>query len=397
MAANPSWALRGWSAFTWVAAPLLQRHLRKRIARGKEDPARWREKLGETAALRPDGSLIWLHAVGLGEVLALRGLIHKLNALAPDLSFLVTSNTLGSAQVFAENLPPRTRHQFAPIDTPQAARRFLDHWRPDLAIWAEQELWPGLVLRTDQRGIPLAMVNARMNAVSFTKRKKAAALYADALARFALVSAQDKATAQHLTALRAKAVRVDGSLKVIAPPLAGQRQTDLDGLVWVLASSHPADEAVAIAAHRKVLETNPNAVLVIVPRNVGRAAQISSILPEGDAFRVVDTLGALGDWYRTATMACIGGTFGDTEGHNPWEAVQLDCAVAHGPRTANFAADYVALADTAVAVRDADTLAAAVLRADHAALSAAAKRVLMQKQGQFDVICADLLHLMERS
>ena len=164
-----------------LAAP---RHLQKRLAKGKELPDRWREKLGEPTLPRPDGPLIWLHAVGLGEVLALRGLIAAL-AERSEAQFLVTSTTRASAEVLAANLPPRTRHQFLPLDAPGYLHRFLDHWQPSLSVWAEQDLWPGAVAAASARGIPLALVNARMNADAYARRRHWRGLYADLLARFA--------------------------------------------------------------------------------------------------------------------------------------------------------------------------------------------------------------------
>jgi hypothetical protein len=125
------------------------------FAPGKELADRWREKLGQATAARPEGPLVWLHAVGLGEVLALRGLIAAMAELAPEVEFLVTSTTRGSAEVLAGNLPPRTRHQFLPLDAPRYLARFLDHWRPALSVWAEQDIWPGAVVATARRGIPL--------------------------------------------------------------------------------------------------------------------------------------------------------------------------------------------------------------------------------------------------
>ena len=166
-------------------------------------PDRWREKLGHPSAPRPDGPLVWMHAVGLGEVLALRALVARLHASRPDAQVLITSTTRASAGVLATNMPPRCRHQFLPLDTPGAARRFLDHWRPDLAVWAEQDLWPGLAWRTARRGIPLALVGARMNARAYRARARAAWLYRDLYARFVLVSAQDEGTAARLSRLGA--------------------------------------------------------------------------------------------------------------------------------------------------------------------------------------------------
>ena len=206
--------LRLYLGLTGAAAPFATRHLKKRLLRGKEAPDRWREKLGETALPRPEGPLIWMHAVGLGEVLALRGLIDAMRAVRPDLHFLVTSSARASGEVFDRNRPPNTVHQFLPLDTRPFIRRFLDHWRPDLSVWAEQDLWPGFVVETHARGIPLAMINARMDARAFASRRRAARLYGDLYARFALIAAQDEATASHLRALApGRAVAVMGSLK----------------------------------------------------------------------------------------------------------------------------------------------------------------------------------------
>jgi len=203
-------ALRGYLAASYLIPLLAPTLLRRRLKRGKEHPTRWHEKLG-----RAVGPLVWLHAVGLGEVLSLRGLITAMAAARPDLSFLVTSTTAISANVFAKNAPPRTIHQFLPLDAPQYRRRFLDHFRPDLCIWAEQDLWPGMVSDLGRRTIPQCIVAARMNARSFSSHQKAKGLYRDLYGAMTLITAQDPQTAEHLKALGA-AVEVTGSLKPAA-------------------------------------------------------------------------------------------------------------------------------------------------------------------------------------
>ncbi|MDQ2094428.1 3-deoxy-D-manno-octulosonic acid transferase [Rhodalgimonas zhirmunskyi] len=419
MAKAPGLALRGWLGLTRAIGPLLPRHLRKRIARGKEDPVRWREKLGHASAERPAGRLVWLHAVGLGEVLALRGLIAKLAMLEPDLHFLVTSGTRGAADAFARNLPPRTIHQFAPLDAPGPARRFLAHWRPDLSIWAEQEVWPGLVYRIDQAGIPLALVNARMNDTSFTKRARIAALWRDILPRFALVSAQDSATAAHLSTLGARDVRTDGSLKSIAPPLAdlphdrAELETEIGTRrVWLAASTHAPDEAAALAAHARLLQDDPQTLLILAPRYPERAEEVlSQIKAAGlSAARrsakapitaqtqvyLADALGEMGLFYRLAPVAFVGGSMGAVEGHNPWEPAQLNCAVLHGPRVANFAADYAALdgAGAAACVDDADALYQALTWPDLAEMPGRAQTLIAARQTAMDGLAADLAQMI---
>jgi 3-deoxy-D-manno-octulosonic-acid transferase len=265
-------------------APLAVPLLRRRLARGKEDPERWREKLGEATLPRPEGRLAWLHAVGLGEVLALRGLVTEMAERAPDLSFLLTSTARSSALAAGRNLPPRTVHQFLPLDLPGPRRRFLDHWRPDLSVWAEQDLWPGLVVETARRGIPLALVNARMNADAYRRRAPARGLFAPLLRSFRLIAAQDGTTARHLEALGAPPpVAVTGSLKPAAPPLAddpaarGAAVAAFAGRpLWLGASTHAEDEAAAFAAHRTVLARASETLLVLVPRVPARGAEIAA-------------------------------------------------------------------------------------------------------------------------
>lgn len=409
------WQVAAYRAATRAMTPLAAALLRRRLARGKEDPARWREKLGEASAPRPEGRLVWLHAVGLGEVLALRGLIAEMSRQSPALHFLITSSARSSAQVLAANLPPRTIHQFLPIDAPRYLRRFLAHWSPDLSIWAEQDLWPNAVALADAAGIPLALVNARMNAQAFARRQKARGLYADLLSRFRLVAAQDADTARHLAALGAPAPQVTGSFKAAAPPLAVDHAalTSLQPFLatrspWLLASSHPEDEAVALAAAPRIFAEDPSALLIVIPRDPPRGAEIAAaaralglattLQSAGEAptaaLHVADAFGTLGLWYRLCPVSLIGGTFGPTEGHNPWEAAALGSAILHGPQVANFASDFAAL-DGAGAARPvtAETLAEALAQ-KHAPMAARAKALSDAAQGSLAPLARDLLGLM---
>lgn len=387
--------------------------LRKRRARDKEHPARWREKLGKNLAPRPDGPLIWLHAVGLGEVMSLRGLILRMAAADPALSFLVTSTTAASAQVFAANLPPRTHHQFLPIDAPRYRRGFLDHFRPDLAIWTEQDIWPGLVSDAARRGIPQAVIAARMNAASHAAHHKARSVYRDLYRAMALVTAQDQATADHLSALGAPAVRVTGSLKPACPPLThdpdalARLQSAVKGRrIWATAPSHSEDETLALAANDMLRAAAPDTLLIIAPRDPARSDTIAATLPapvkrrsrnalpdQSDPVWLCDTFGDLGLVYRLADTVLIGGTNGAIEGHNPWEAATLDTAILHGPRTGNFASDFSLLdhAGAARRITDAATLATALQ--DTAPLAAKARAVIAKAAASTDALADDLLAL----
>ena len=349
-------------AVTTLIAPLLGLHLKKRVKHGKEHSDRWREKQGFAGRERPKGSLIWLNAVGLGEVMALRGLIMALNDRNPKLQFLVTSSTLISASTFANNLPPNTIHQFLPLDSPAYNRRFLDHWMPNLAIWSEQDIWPGTVHQTLRRGIPQALINARMNEKSYRIRAFIRPLYRGTYKKLSLISAQNHSSAASLEALGApKKVRNDGSLKPNCPPLFFNADAQnklikqkLDKIIWLAASCHPEDENIALAAQQILLAKNKDHLLILAPRNPNRT---SEILTKLGAFNVkvrslgelpdkkteiylADTFSEMGLWYTNSKFALIGGTFSAVEGHNPWEALQLGCGVMHGPHFANFSADF---------------------------------------------------------
>ncbi|MCF1709477.1 3-deoxy-D-manno-octulosonic acid transferase [Tabrizicola sp. J26] len=409
LAATHALGLRAW------------KHIESRRKRGKEHADRWREKGANQMAPRPEGPLIWMHAVGLGEVLALRGLIEALAEARPDLHFLVTSSARASGEVFDRNRPPRTIHQYLPLDVPVFRKRFLDHWRPDLAVWAEQDLWPGFVVETARRGIPLAMINARMNARSYASRRKARPLYADLYRRFAYIAAQDDATADHLRALApGLVVAVTRSLKAACAPLADSPdrpvvEAQLTGRrPWCAASTHAEDERVALAVQARRFAADPASLLILAPRLPTRAREIAldceahgltyAFRSEGQlpapatAVWIADTFGEMGLWYRLCPVSLIGGSFGPVQGHNPWEAVRLGSAVLHGPETANFAADYAQLESAGATrlVTDAATLETALDAADLRDIAARASALQESAAGGIITLSDRLLDLMPR-
>ena len=151
-----------YAAATGLLEPLAPALLRRRARAGKEEPTRLTERLGRGTLARPEGPLVWLHGVSVGESLSLLPLIGAIRAARPDLAILVTSGTITSANVLEKRLPQGVIHQFAPVDAPGAAARFLDHWRPGAAVFVESELWPNLIGAAARRGVRLALVSARM-------------------------------------------------------------------------------------------------------------------------------------------------------------------------------------------------------------------------------------------
>ncbi len=413
-----------------VLQPVMRAVLKRRIRQGKDDPARAGEKLGQPTVPRPDGPLVWVHAVGLGEVLALRPLIDALQVARPGLTVLVTSTARSSAQVIARNLPPGALHQMLPLDGPDFMRRFLDYWRPALSVWSEQDLWPGAISDTAARGIPLAYVNARMNAASFASRARLAGLYRDMLRTFDLVCAQDAESAAHLRLLGADAVAEMRSLKPAAPPLRVDKN-ELESLrhelagrrVWVAASTHAADEVVVIAAQQRLWAVDRAWLLILTPRLPARADEIAAVLDAAGlgfvqrsrsrsrsgaigretAVLLADSFGELGLWYRLAESAYVGGSLGGAGGHNPWEAICLGVPVICGPDTANFRADYAELAALGLARQIPSGDAAAQRLADEVARSAGlgggdgARALVQSARLEVDGLAQKLVQLMDVS
>ena len=176
---------------TRALAPLAPFLLHRRSLRGKEHPERAGERLGIASQPRPSGALVWVHGASVGECMAALPLIEALLAEA-RCNVLVTSGTVTSAKIMSERLPARALHQFVPIDTPAATAHFLDYWRPQVGLFVDSDIWPNLVLGAKERGVRLALINARMSKRSFEGWRLAPASAGVLLAAFEACLAQDE-------------------------------------------------------------------------------------------------------------------------------------------------------------------------------------------------------------
>ncbi len=378
--------LSSYRALTALGAPLISIHLKRRRARGREHQDRFGERMGRASRQRPTGVLVWVHAASVGEAQSSLTLIGRLLAARPDIHILVTTGTVTSGALMENRLPAKCLHQFAPVDRRAWVRSFLRHWKPDLGIWVESELWPNLVAESAARRMPMALVNARMSDRSFQNWKRARALIRHMLRAFDVCFGQTEDDARRFAELGARRVLSAGNLKAAAPPLPA----DLDELekfqhliagrpVWIAASTHPGEEEIVLDAHAKLARRHPDLLTLLAPRHPGRCDDVAALvaarglglarrsaaeLPGPDsAVYLIDTIGELGLFYRLAGIALIGGSLIDGyRGHNPVEAAQLDAAILHGPDMTNHAAIAAALANAgaAITVRDSDAIADAV-------------------------------------
>jgi 3-deoxy-D-manno-octulosonic-acid transferase len=351
-----------------------ERKLTERVAEGKEDPLRLDERRGIAARPRPEGKLIWFHAASVGESLALLELVRQLLAERRDLTILVTTGTVTSAGVMAERLPPRALHQYVPLDARAFVRSFLDHWRPDIAVWTESELWPALICETHARGIPMMLLNARMSKASHDRWRFLRGMVRSLLNRFERALVQDDLTEIYLRRLGMPTDRMEvtGTLKEGAAALPvntaelESMRAEIGGRpVWVAASTHAGEEEKVLEAHRLAMRTNPRLLLILVPRHPNRGDEIAGLLegggwaftrrsigegPEAEApVYLADTMGELGLWYRLAPVSFVGGSWEPIGGHNPFEPAALGSAILHGPYVTNFVDIYQRLTEARAA------------------------------------------------
>jgi 3-deoxy-D-manno-octulosonic-acid transferase len=406
--------------FSGAAAPAIWIYLEFRKARGKEDADRFGERLGHAGLKRPNGPLVWAHAASVGESLSLLPLIGRLVSDRPGLTVLVTTGTVTSAGLMAERLPDGAFHQYIPVDRIPCVRRFLDHWKPDLTLWAESEFWPNLITETVVRKIPIVLINGRISPRSYSGWQRFASLIKKLLSGFDLCLGQTEADTERLRQLGAGTVRHVGNLKFAVPPLPADNEMlakfekGLAGRpLWLAASTHAGEEKIAAHVHRRLKVKHSGLLTIIVPRHPDRGAGIAAELSAeglavsrrsaGDQLNnetdiyLADTLGELGLFFRLAGIAFMGKSLVPLGGQNPLEAARLDCAIIQGPHTINFddITDRLIKANAATEVADEEALEATVARLldDPAArdgMAAAADKLAAAEAGVLDAVLKEL-------
>ena len=367
--------LRVWLVLSRLFPGLLQAMAQRTHLRMHAPPARLSERFGITGLSRPAGRVIWLNAASVGEVTSVLKLAQLIMQIE-GVTLLVTTTSATGAKIVETRLPGAI-HQFAPLDTPAAVSGFLDHWRPDAALFVEGDLWPRMMLALESRAIPAALLNARPSKT----RQRAPKSFAALLRPFRLITLQEESLRDEFLRLgvSAQSLHAPGNLKAdITPPtvdavLAAQlREAAGSRRIWAAASTHGGEEEVALDAFSRLREP---AFLLLAPRHPERGDAIAAELNRrGLSFSrqsrgqqpssatqvyLVDTLGMMGTVYSLAELALIGGSLlPGPGGHSPYEAAELGCPILTGSYTGNFAAAYRDLirAGAALEVNDAADL-----------------------------------------
>jgi len=351
--------LRSYRAAGRLFTPFAPILLKQRQMAGKEDAVRLSERTGHPSQPRPEGSLVWIHGASVGESQSVLRLIRRLLDENPGLSVLVTTGTVTSANLLHERLPARAIHQYVPLDLPGATARFIRHWRPDLAIWVESELWPNLIGEMAATGKPMAILNGRMSERSFNRWRRFPATAERVLASFSLVLAQNDEADDRFLRLGAPAVETLGNLKYAADLLP----VDDDALAtlatqigqrphWLAASIHPGEDIAIAPALSGLSAAHPRLLTIIVPRHPARAEEMAAEFMHhglGVAFRsrgepitagtdiyLADTMGELGLFYSLPGPVFVGGSLVRHGGQNVLEPARFGRCLLTGPYSWNF-------------------------------------------------------------
>ncbi|KAL4560430.1 hypothetical protein LXL04_032581 [Taraxacum kok-saghyz] len=379
-------------AVTYGLSPLINLHIRWRKFRGLEHPLRWPERLGRPSLPRPPGSLIWFHAVSLGEGMSVVPVIKRCVERIPDVTVLMTTTTTSAFEVLKTLLPCGVIYQFAPVDTPAAVKTFLEYWKPYALVLVESELWPNLLLTASANGVSiitlssfsfdfsnyevnfsfnfqvmLTLLNARMSTKSFNNWSTPVIrlLTSLMLSKFSLIVPLSNIQAIHFQLLQAppSIINFSGDLKLGTEGLVNLSQTkrsikDLqeqitDRCVWMASSIHKGEEEVMVSVHRALMQKHTGILSIIVPRHPHHGKEIfldlqkkgvhvalrsrgESVTSDTSVY-VVDTLGELMQFYGLTPIAVIGGSFlPGLNGHNISEAASAGCAVLTGQHVGHF-------------------------------------------------------------
>lgn len=344
--------------------PYLRLYLFYRACCKKEDKFRIKERFGKASKARPEGQIVWIHAVSVGEVNSAIVLAEELFKAAPQISIIFTTTTVTSASIVAKKIPDfkgLVIHQFLPVDSYFCVRRFLKYWRPTAIVFVESEIWPNLINQAYKSDIKLFLVNARISRKSFRNWNLARKLGFNIFDNFDTIFVQNKEDQASFARLSDQQVVFFGNLKSQARSLSCN-QAELEKLkeqigkrkILLAASTHEREEFELISVHQILRHEFPDLLTIIILRHPHRAEDVKKLFGAADfaqrsanqeindevEFYLVDTLDELGIFYSIAPFAFIGGSLFEIGGHNPFEAIKLGCAVIAGRGVYNFKEIY---------------------------------------------------------
>lgn len=333
-----------------------------RLLQIKEDPLRFKEKLGFYSKKKLKGKLIWFHGASVGEILSVIPLIEKLEKNKQIKQILITSNTLSSSKILSRLKLKKTIHQFLPIDTDYNTNKFLSYWDPSIAIFIDSEIWPNMITNIKKKNISLMLINARITKKSFTKWNFFPSSAKKLFQNFDMCLSSSLESKNYLKLLGAKKISYIGNLKFTQSEKTADELSSnikkffLTRKIWCASSTHELEEKICANIHKKLKIKYKNLLTVIIPRHIHRTKKIikeikelnlkihlhdsrKKIAEETDIY-LVNSFGQTQSFFKACKTVFLGGSIIEHGGQNPLEAAKYGCQILHGPNVWNFKEIY---------------------------------------------------------
>ena len=333
-----------------------------RLLKKKENPKRFKEKLGFFTKNRSKGKLIWFHGASVGEFQSIVPLLEKLEKSKKISQILITSNTLSSSKIISKIKLKKISHQFFPIDNDLIMKKFIKYWKPSIALFVDSEIWPNTLINLNKEEIPSILINARITRKSYNRWIKLKKFSKLIFNKFDLCLSSNKETVSFLKKLGAKNIKYYGNLKYSQ---SENEKIEIDSqtrkfisskTVWCASSTHDLEERFAGLVHNKLRKKFKNLLTVIIPRHIDREAKIkeqllniglkvhthepkTKIHQDTDIY-LVNSFGKTKSFYSMIKNIFLGGSLIKHGGQNPLEAVRYNCNIIHGPNVSNFSEIY---------------------------------------------------------
>ncbi len=343
--------------------PIVRIYILRRISKGLEDKNRINERFGIPSEKRPDGKLIWIHSVSVGETLSVIPIIEEIKREAPNVSVLLTTTTLTAAQQIEKRLGDKVIHQFIPFDIFMWVRRFIKFWKPSAVIFVESELWPNTLYYLHEKDIPTYLFNVRVSDKSL-RRMFFVRDYLGILpySLFTEVFVPSTEVRNYVRDLGARETKILPNMKTISEklPVNESNQKKLvqkiaGRKVWLAVSTHPGEEEIILGSHKKLKKKFSDILTVIALRHPNRKDELKELVLANkltsadystsiknrrhiteDIF-IIDAMGCLGEFFETIdTVLVCGSLVPGIGGHNFLEPLNFACNVATGPHIDNF-------------------------------------------------------------
>ena len=333
-----------------------------RFLQKKEDPIRFKEKIGFFSKKKLKGKLIWFHGASVGEILSVIPLIEKLEKNEHIRQILITSNTLSSSKILSKLRLKKTIHQFFPIDTNYNSNKFLNYWDPSIAIFIDSEIWPNMITNIKKKSISLMLINARITKKSFRRWKFFSPSARKLFQNFDICLSSSSESKNYLKSLGVKKNSFIGNLKftqsekVIDTLNNNTKKFFLTRKIWCASSTHELEEKICANIHKKLKIKYKNLLTIIIPRHIHRTEKIIKEINELDLkihlhsstkkinrktdIYLVDSFGQTQSFFKECKVVFLGGSIIEHGGQNPLEAAKYGCQILHGPNVWNFKEIY---------------------------------------------------------